>query len=77
MATLTNAVAAVIEAAQRSMDLLQCSLGRGEEARAVADRLREVEPDLTVSTAIRSARFANPDKNAELGDALLLAGLPE
>ena len=53
------------------------NLGRGEEARVVADGLREVEPDLTVSTAIRSARFANPDKNAELGDALLRAGLPE
>jgi len=53
------------------------SLGRGEEAGVVADRLREIEPDLTVSTAIRSARFANPDKNAELGEALLRAGLPE
>jgi hypothetical protein len=31
----------------------------------------------TVSTAIRSARFANPDKNSELGDALLLASPPE
>src|SRR5205823_5704197 len=51
-------------------------LGRREEARAVAERLREVEPDLTASAAIRSARFANPDKNTELGDALLLAGLP-
>ena len=51
-------------------------LGRREEARAVAERLRQVEPDLTASTAIRSARFANPDKNTELGDALLLAGLP-
>jgi adenylate cyclase len=53
------------------------NLDRREEARVVADRLRQVEPTLTVSTAIRSARFANPDKNAELGDALLLAGLPE
>jgi len=53
------------------------NLGRGEEARVVADRLREVEPGVTVSTAIRSARFANPEKNAELGKALLLAGLPE
>jgi TolB-like protein len=53
------------------------SLGRSEEARAVADRLRQVAPDLTVATAIRSARFANAGKNAELGDALLLAGLPE
>jgi adenylate cyclase len=53
------------------------TLGRREEAKVVADRLRQVEPAVTVSTAIRSARFANPDKNAELGDALLLAGLPE
>lgn len=52
------------------------NLGRREEARVVADRLRQVEPALTVATAIRSARFANPDKNAELGDALVLAGLP-
>jgi adenylate cyclase len=52
-------------------------LGHREEARVVADRLRQVEPALTVSTAIRSARFANPDKNIELGDALLLAGLPD
>ena len=43
----------------------------------MADRLRQVEPDLTVATAIRSARFANPDKNTELGDALLRAGLPD
>jgi adenylate cyclase len=53
------------------------NLGRRDEARMVADRLRQVEPALTVSTAIRSARFANPDKNAELGNALLLAGLPD
>jgi TolB-like protein len=52
-------------------------LDRREEAGVVADRLRQVEPALTVSTAIRSARFANPGKNTELGDALLLAGLPE
>ncbi|MEP6753727.1 MAG: hypothetical protein ABI959_13360 [Candidatus Dormiibacterota bacterium] len=53
------------------------NLGRTDEARVVAERLREVEPDLTVSTAIRSARFAQPGKNAELGDALIRAGLPE
>ncbi len=52
-------------------------LGRAEEAGAVTSRLRELEPDLTVATAIRSARFANRDKNAELGDALRRAGLPE
>ncbi len=43
---------------------------------AVTHRLREVEPDLTVATAIRSARYAKPDKNAELGDALRRAGVP-
>jgi TolB-like protein/class 3 adenylate cyclase/tetratricopeptide (TPR) repeat protein len=53
------------------------NLGRRDEARVVADRLRQVEPAVTVSTAIRSARFANPDKNTELGNALLLAGLPD
>ena len=53
------------------------NLGRDEEARVVVDALREIEPALTASTAIRSARFANPDKNAELGRALLRAGLPE
>ncbi len=53
------------------------NLGRRDEAIVVADRLRQVEPTLTVSTAIRSARFANPDKKNELGNALLLAGLPD
>ncbi len=52
------------------------NLGHGEDAKVVADRLRELKPDVTVATAIRSARFANPDKKAELGDALLRAGLP-
>ena len=40
-------------------------------------RLRRIEPALTVSAAIRSARFANPDKTTELRDALLLTGLPK
>ena len=53
------------------------NLGRGDEARAVAGRLLEVEPGITVSTANRSARYANPAKNVELGDALRRAGLPE
>ncbi len=43
----------------------------------MAGRVRELEPDLTVSTAIRSARFANPDKKAELEAALRRAGLPD
>ena len=53
------------------------NLGHGDEARVVADRVRDLEPSLTVTIAIRSARFANPDKKAELGDALRRAGLPE
>jgi hypothetical protein len=53
------------------------NLGRGDEAGAVIRRLGEVEPGLTVATAIRSSRYANPDKNAGLGQALRRAGLPE
>ena len=53
------------------------NLGRDVEAAAIVDRLRELESELTVSTAIRSARYANSDKNAELGDGLRRAGLPE
>jgi len=53
------------------------NLGRDEEAMAVVDRLCELEPHLTVSTAIRSARYVDRAKNAELGDALRRAGLPE
>lgn len=53
------------------------NLGRDEEAMAEVDRLRELEPQLTVDTAIRSARYVDPAKNAELGHALRRAGLPE
>jgi TolB-like protein/Tfp pilus assembly protein PilF len=53
------------------------NLGRREEAKAMARRLLEVQPDLTIATAILSARYANPDKNAALGTALLGVGLPE
>jgi hypothetical protein len=53
------------------------NLGQGGEARGVADRLLELEPNLTVAIAIQSARFANPDRKADLGDALRRAGLPE
>jgi len=52
-------------------------LGRFEAARSVAERLRQLEPALTASTAVRSARFANPAKNDELHVALTTAGLPE
>ena len=50
--------------------------GDGRSERLVGQVLRD-RPDLTVATAIRSARYVNPDKNAELGDALHRAGLPE
>lgn len=51
--------------------------GDDEGARIVLDRLRGLEPDVTVSTAIRSARFANANKRAELAAALVRAGLSE
>jgi adenylate cyclase len=52
-------------------------LDRFDEARSVIDALREVEPGLTVSAAMRSARFADPGRNAALREPLLRAGLPE
>jgi adenylate cyclase len=52
------------------------TLGREHEARAVVHTLRNLEADLTVATAIRSARFADPAKKDQLADALLEAGLP-
>ena len=52
------------------------SLGREPEAMAEVDRLRELDPQLTVGPAIRSARYVDPAKIAELGDALRRAGLP-
>jgi TolB-like protein len=53
------------------------SVGRPEEARMVIDLLRNVEPHLTVRTALRSARFADPERKSQLGDALRRAGLPD
>lgn len=53
------------------------SLDRPEEARMVLDLLFNVEPDLTIATALRSARFLDPDHKSQLGDALRSAGLPE
>ncbi|MEO7395780.1 MAG: adenylate/guanylate cyclase domain-containing protein, partial [Candidatus Limnocylindria bacterium] len=52
------------------------SLGREVEAMAEVDRLRELDPHLTVGPAVRSARYVDPAKNFELGDALRRAGLP-
>jgi hypothetical protein len=51
------------------------SVGRPEEARMVLDLLRKIEPDVTVVTALRSARFADPERKNQLGDALRRAGL--
>jgi adenylate cyclase len=53
------------------------SVGRPEEARMVIDLLRNVEANITVATAVRSARFADPERKNQLGDALRRAGLPE
>jgi adenylate cyclase len=52
-------------------------LGRSDDARAMAQRLIELEPGTTISTAIRSARYANAENIAALGSALRKAGLPE
>ena len=53
------------------------NLGRAQEAEQLLHRLREIDPGLTVSTAIRSARYADGAKNTELGEALRRAGMPE
>ena len=52
-------------------------LGRSEEAKAVAQRLFELEPGITAGAAIHSARYANPKNITALGNALRRAGLPE
>jgi adenylate cyclase len=52
-------------------------LGRSDDAKATAQRLLELEPGITVSNAIRSARYENPENIAALGSALRKAGLPE
>jgi adenylate cyclase len=53
------------------------NLGRSEDAKAVVQRLLDVQPGLTVATAILSARYVDPKNIAELGNALRQAGLPE
>jgi adenylate cyclase len=52
-------------------------LGRSEDAKAVAQRLFDLEPGITAAAAILSARYANPENIAALGNALRRAGLPE
>ena len=60
--------------------LLAAGLGcldRSEEAKAAVQRLLELQPGLTVATAILSARYVDPRKIAPLANALRRAGLPE
>jgi hypothetical protein len=52
------------------------SLGRMDEAKAVAQQLLKVQPQFTIAS-ITSAPFANPEILAALGDALRRVGLPE
>ncbi len=53
------------------------SVDRSEDAKTVVQRLLELQPGLTVTTAILSARYANPENLVALGKALRQAGLPE
>jgi adenylate cyclase len=52
-------------------------LGRGADASAALQRLLDLQPGLTASSAAVSARYANPDSIAALEGALREAGLPE
>jgi adenylate cyclase len=52
-------------------------LDRSEDAKTAVQRLLELQPGITVATAILSARYVNPKNIAALGDALGRAGLPE
>jgi adenylate cyclase len=52
-------------------------LNRREGARTAVERLRELQPGITVATAILSARCVNPKHIAALENALRRAGLPK
>ena len=52
-------------------------IGRSDEARAMVQRLLELEPGITATTAIRSARYAKAENIGALGNALRKAGLPQ
>jgi adenylate cyclase len=52
-------------------------LDRSEDATTVVQRLLELQPSLTVGTAVLSARYVNTENIAALGNALRRAGLPE
>jgi adenylate cyclase len=53
------------------------SLDRSEDAKTAVQRLLELQPGITVATAILSARYVNPQNITALGNALRRAGLPE
>jgi adenylate cyclase len=53
------------------------SLDRSQEAKAAVQRLLELQPGLTVATAILSARYVDLKNIAALANALRRAGLPE
>jgi adenylate cyclase len=52
-------------------------LDRREDAKIAVQRLLELQPGITVATAILSARYTDPKKIAALANALRRAGLPE
>jgi adenylate cyclase len=52
-------------------------LDRKEDAKTVVQRLLELQPGITVATAILSARYVDPKNIAALENALRRAGLPE
>jgi len=52
-------------------------LNRREGAGTAVERLLELQPGITVATAILSARCVNPKCIAALENALRRAGLPE
>ena len=53
------------------------NLDRKEDANTAVERLLELQPGLTVATAILSARYVEPKNIAALEMALRRAGLPE
>jgi TolB-like protein/class 3 adenylate cyclase len=53
------------------------SLGRSEDATTIVQRLLELQPGITVATAILPARYVDPKNIAALGNALRRAGLPD
>ena len=53
------------------------SLNRTEDAKAVVQRLLELQPGITVATAILSPQYVNSELIAALANALRHAGLPE